>query len=82
MSRELSKYRPIEFTEDEFQELRQIALKMRSGQGFDNDLDQTIDQEILTRVVCPTLILHSNYDNKVDMAHPLNAKENIKGPDW
>lgn len=78
MFKELSKYRPIEFTEDEFQELKQMTLKMRSGQGFDNDLDQTIDQEILTRVECPTLIFHSNYDNAVEISHPLNAKDKIK----
>lgn len=78
MFKELSKYRPIKFTEDEFQELKQMTLKMRSGQGFDNDLNQTIDQEILTRVECPTLILHSNYDNAVEISHPLNAKAKIK----
>jgi len=78
MFKELSKYRPIEFTEDEFQELKQMTLIMRSYQGFDNDLDQTIEQETLKRIECPTLILHSENDNAVDISHSENAKNNIK----
>jgi len=76
--RQLSTYRPVEYSEDEFQELKKLTLNMRSGLGFVNDLDQTIDQEILTRIECPTLILHSNYDNQVGMDHPLNANGKIK----
>ena len=79
MFKELSKYRPIEFTEDEFQELKQMTLIMRSYEGFDNDLDQTIGRETLKRIECPTLILHSENDNAVDISHPRNAKNNIKG---
>jgi pimeloyl-ACP methyl ester carboxylesterase len=79
MFKELSEYRPIEFTEDEAQELRQMTLIMRSYKGFDNDLDQTIDQEILKRIKCPALILHSEYDNAVDISHARNAGNNIKG---
>ena len=78
MFKELSKYRPIEFTEDEFKELKKMTLAMRSGYGFVNDLDQTIDQEILSRVKCRTLILHSENDNAVDNSHPQNAKNKIK----
>lgn len=79
MFKELSKYRPIEFTEEEVQELKQMTLIMRSYKGFENDLDQTIDQEILERIECPTLILHSENDNAVDISHARNAKNNIKG---
>ena len=79
MFKELSKYRPIEFTEDEVQELKQMTLIMRSYNGFDNDLDQTIDQETLKRIKCPTLILHGKYDNAVDISHARNAGNNIKG---
>ena len=44
-----------------------------------SDLDQTIDQETLKRIECPTLILHSENDNQVDISHAQNAKNNIKG---
>jgi pimeloyl-ACP methyl ester carboxylesterase len=79
MFKQLSKYRPIEFTEEELQELRQMTLIMRSYKGFSNDLDQAINQEALKRIECPTLILHSENDNAVDISHALNAKDNIKG---
>jgi pimeloyl-ACP methyl ester carboxylesterase len=78
MFRELSKHRPIEFTEDEFKELKEMTLNMRSGYGFHNDLDQTFDQSTLSRIDCPTLILHSENDNAVDSSHPQNANKNIK----
>jgi len=78
MFKELSNYRPIEFTENEFQELKQMTLIMRSYKGFDNDLDQTIEQETLKSIKCPTLILHSENDNAVDISHVQNAKGNIK----
>lgn len=79
MLNELSKYRPVEFTEGEFQELKQMTLLMRSYKGFDNDLDQTIDQETLKRIECPTLIFHSENDNAVEISHPRNTKNNING---
>lgn len=78
MFKELSTYRPIKFTKEELQELKQITVNMRSGEGFANDLDQTVEQEILAKIECPTLILHSNYDNKVGISHPLTAKDKIK----
>jgi pimeloyl-ACP methyl ester carboxylesterase len=78
MFRQLSTFRPVEFTGDESLELKQMTLIMRSYRGFDNDLDQNIDQKILNRIDCPTLILHSENDNQVDISHSQNAKENIR----
>jgi pimeloyl-ACP methyl ester carboxylesterase len=77
MFKEISIHRPVEFTDNEIKELKQMTMRMRSGQGFSNDLDQTIDQESLSRIVCSTLILHSENDNAVDLSHPNNAKSNI-----
>jgi pimeloyl-ACP methyl ester carboxylesterase len=77
MFKALSKCRPVTFTEEEFNELKKITLKMRSAHGFNNDLDQTIDQDILSGITCPTLILHSENDNSIDMSHPLNATKKI-----
>lgn len=78
MFKELSKYRPIKFEKDEIKELKEMTVKMRSLQGFNNDLDQDIDQHILGEIKCKTLILHSNYDNSVGFEHPENAKRKIK----
>lgn len=77
MFKALSKYRPVEYTQTEFQELKQMTINMRSGQGFYNDLDQNIDQTILSKIFCPTLITHSNTDNQVDVSHAVNAKDKI-----
>jgi len=79
MFRQLSTFRPIQFTKGELQELKQMTLKMRSFKGFDNDLDQDIDQDILKEIRCRTLILHSENDGQVDLSHSQNAKDNIKG---
>lgn len=79
MFKQLSTFRPVQFTEDEVQELKQMTLIMRSYKGFDNDLDQNIDRDILKKIKCPTLILHSENDNSVDLSHAQNAKDNIKG---
>lgn len=78
MFKQLSTFRPVQFTRDEFQELKQMTLIMRSYKGFDNDLDQNIDQEIIKRINCPTLILHSENDNSVDISHAQNARDKIK----
>lgn len=78
MFKQLSTYRPVEFTNDEVRELKQMTLIMRSYKGFDNDLNQNIDQAILKTIECPTLILHSENDNQVDISHAQNAKNNIK----
>ena len=78
MFKELSKYRPIEFEKNEIKELKEMTMKMRSFTGFSNDLDQDIDQNILSKIKCKTLILHSNYDNSVGFEHPENARRNIK----
>ena len=48
-----------------------------SGRGFFNDLTQEAGHELLTRVVCPTLILHSIYDASVAVKHAHHAKECI-----
>ncbi|MEZ4906449.1 MAG: alpha/beta hydrolase [Saprospiraceae bacterium] len=76
--KELSKYRPVEFSNKEMNELKDMTMKMRSYNGFDNDLDQNINQDILRKIKCKTLILHSKFDNAVAFEHPENAKMNIK----
>ncbi|MEO5909656.1 MAG: alpha/beta hydrolase [Pelobium sp.] len=77
MFKQISTFRPVQFTNEEFQELKQMTLIMRSYQGFDNDLDQNIDQEIFKLIKCPTLILHSKNDNSVNISHAQNAKDKI-----
>lgn len=75
--KEISTHRPIEFYDNEIKEIKHLTGNMRSGLGFCNDLDQTIEQQILSGIVCPTLILHSENDKSVDRSHPNNAKRTI-----
>jgi pimeloyl-ACP methyl ester carboxylesterase len=78
MFKQLSKHRPVQFTMSEYRELRAMTLSMRSGSGFSNDLDQDVDQHTLSKIITPTLILHSENDHSVDISHAQHAKEGIK----
>lgn len=64
---------------NDVQELIYALKKYDSGEGFINDLEQTIDDSTLERIKCPTLIIHSEYDNSVPFEHAVNAREKIKG---
>ena len=75
---ELSDYRPISFTNTETIELRAMINKMRSKQGFVNDLDQRIEENLIEKIISETLILHSNFDHTVSLMHPRNANKKIK----
>jgi pimeloyl-ACP methyl ester carboxylesterase len=77
MFKALSSFRPVEYTHDERKELEKMTLNFRSGEGFSNDLDQTISENILMQIKCSTLILHSDNDNQVDLSHPKHAQQNI-----
>ena len=46
------------------------SLKIyRSKNGFINDIDQKINNEIIAKIKCPTLIIHSENDNSVSLEH-------------
>ncbi|WP_299700784.1 alpha/beta hydrolase [uncultured Pontibacter sp.] len=64
---------------NDVQELIHALKKYDSGEGFVNDLEQTIDESTLERIECPTLIIHSEYDNSVPFEHAINARDKIKG---
>jgi pimeloyl-ACP methyl ester carboxylesterase len=77
MFRQLSTYSPVSFTPDETRELVDTMSRYRSYSGFANDVDQTIGQDKLGMLRCPTLVLHSEYDNSVGIAHAENANTGI-----
>ena len=49
----------------------------RSGYGFLNDMAHVPDDRLMDRVSCPTLILHSKFDQSVPVSHALHAKTHI-----
>ncbi len=65
-------------TGDDVRELINALRKYDSGEGFVNDLDQTIDVKTLEKIRCPTLIVHSEYDQSVPLSHALHAHKRIK----
>lgn len=78
MFKELSSFQPIDITKDEVTELFTMIKLQRSKNGFINDLDQSIDQNTITGIDCPTLILHSSNDNSVNIEHAKYAHSKIK----
>lgn len=64
---------------NDVKELISAFKKYDSGEGFINDLEQIIDDDTLGKIKCPTLIIHSEYDNSVPFEHAFNSKEKIRG---
>jgi esterase/lipase len=47
-----------------------------------NDIDQTIQANIITQIKCSTLIVHSQNDKNVDLSHPENAHQQIENSQY
>ena len=75
---EFSSIKNPSISKNEIKELINTLKKMRSKEGFLNDINQNIDSGILRRIGCPTLILHSKYDNSVPLEHAEHAKKEIQ----
>lgn len=78
MFKELSNFLPIDITKDEVDELYAMIKLQRSKKGFIIDLDQNIEQNVVSEIQSPTLILHSSKDNSVNIDHAKNAHNKIK----
>lgn len=63
---------------EDVKELMSMFKKFKSGAGFINDIDQNIDPEIISKIKCPTLIIHSKNDNSVPFAHALHSSKMIE----
>lgn len=75
--KELSSKTGQQITAGEVREIRDMTFLQRSGEGFNADLDQDIAAGVISRVQCPTLILHSENDRSVRMDFARHARENI-----
>ncbi|SMD45523.1 Pimeloyl-ACP methyl ester carboxylesterase [Aquiflexum balticum DSM 16537] len=78
MLKELSNSQSIDLAKAEVAELFEMIKLQRSKNGFVNDLDQDIDQNVINGIACPTLILHSSNDNAVNLEHAEYAHSKIK----
>ncbi len=62
-------------------DIQELILSMKhysSKMGFLNDINQNINNEIFTKIKCPTLIVHSKNDNSVPFEHALYSKKMIE----
>jgi esterase/lipase len=78
MFKELSTFQSINLSKADVAELFEMIKLQRSKNGFINDLDQDIEQNVINEIACPTLILHSSYDNAVNIEHTKYAHSKIK----
>ena len=70
--------RPIhKLHSDDVKEWVETLKKYRSGQGFLNDIDQDIEEGVIDKIECPTLIIHSQNDKAVSIDHPEHANRLI-----
>ena len=75
---QFSKHPLNSLKKEEVKELMGALQHYQSKEGFLNDLDQYIEEDVITRIKCPTLIIHSTNDNSVSLVHPKHAKEHIE----
>lgn len=59
------------------QELISTMKHYSSKEGFLNDIDQNINEETISKIKCPTLIVHSENDNSVPLEHALHSHKMI-----
>ena len=64
-------------TAAESRELVDALKRYGSGHGFLNDIEQSVDTNLLKRIACPTLIVHSQYDASVPKSHAEYAHKQI-----
>lgn len=69
---------PHKLRKEDVKELLLIFKKFKSGKGFVNDIDQNIDQDVISKIRCPTLIIHSKNDNSVLFEHALHSHKMIE----
>lgn len=69
---------PHKLIKEDVKELLSMFNKFSSGTGFINDINQNIDNDVISKIKCPTLIIHSKNDNSVLFEHALYSNKMIK----
>ncbi|OJJ13917.1 hypothetical protein BKI52_44940 [marine bacterium AO1-C] len=76
--KELSSQKGQKITREEIAAIKEMTFKQSAGEGFITDLEQDIVPELITKIKCPTLIMHSKNDQSVNIAMAHHAHEKIK----
>ncbi len=75
---QFSKYPVHKLKKGDIHELISAFEHYNSGEGFLNDIDQILPDNIIANVKCPTLIIHSENDNSVSIEHAQHARKMIE----
>lgn len=75
---QFSSYSPHKLTPKSIRELVSAMEYYRSKKGFLNDIDQVINKETIKKIKCPSLVIHSKYDNSVSFEHANHSKNTIQ----
>ncbi len=76
--KQFSKHSTYQLRNSDVHELIAAMNHYNSGYGFLNDIDQIIPNDLIAKVKCPTLIIHSENDNTVSIAHARHAHRMIE----
>lgn len=69
---------PHKLSKSDVEELLKTFRHFNSKTGFMCDINQNIDDDVISKIKCPTLIIHSKNDNSVPIEHALYAHKMIK----
>ncbi|MEN8155037.1 MAG: alpha/beta hydrolase [Acidobacteriota bacterium] len=69
---------PHKLIKEDVKELISMFKDFSSGTGFINDINQNINNNVISGIKCPTLIIHSKSDNSVPYEHALHSSKMIK----
>nr|WP_299072218.1 alpha/beta hydrolase [uncultured Allomuricauda sp.] len=75
---QFSTYPAHELRREDIEELISAIKHYRSKRGFLNDIDQDINEDTIKKIKCPSLVIHSTYDNSVSFEHAIHSKEKIQ----
>ncbi|NEQ49150.1 MAG: alpha/beta hydrolase [Leptolyngbya sp. SIO3F4] len=74
---QLSTRKNARITPEEVEAVKGMTFQQSSGDGFVNDLEQTLAEKYLAAISCPTLILHSENDASVSIDMATHAHKHI-----
>lgn len=75
---QFSKNKPHRLDKNDIKELLSTFKHYNSKEGFICDIDHDVEQAQISKIQCPTLIIHSRNDNSVSFEHAEYANKKIK----
>lgn len=75
---QFSENKPHRLEKNDINELLSTFKHFDSKSGFMSDIEHEIENGLISKIQCPTLIIHSKNDNSVSYEHAEHAKRMIK----